>query len=193
MRSSSWIRRSRTSSASKRGVTSLRGEPCAGFAPLLGVVSRVLAIVLGLVGSVAAGNVAQADDLVIDIDAVGQLQGYDDAVTSQFTIDLLTTDANRISEAIANNERLQREALSGTLFTVVSQDKAVDEQSQIISQTYGTALFSTPAKYSDKNSTKRAVSMWWLVVIGFGVCGVCGYLIAHGLLVRTRKQFADVY
>jgi len=157
------------------------------------VVSRISVFGLVLILFFAYASVAQAEDLPIDITAVGQQEGYDDAVTSRDT-ELLTADAESVSEAIEEHQRLKREELTAGLFETSHVNEAVDMRGQVMNVADDSTLFSKPANYIGKGMADSGTSISaWIVIVLFAACGAGGFAIAYGLLMRRKRQGAGVH
>jgi hypothetical protein len=155
------------------------------------IVLHAFIIVIGVLFVTA--DVAYAEDLIVDVSAVGQQQGYENSESSAGSSELFTDESVLISESIANQKQMKRENLMTGLFVSVHRIGKVDEHSQIINLAEDVGLFSSPVNYIKKTNSSESISVSPLTVVAiFVVFGAVGYLIARGLLRREKKD-VDVY
>ncbi len=154
-----------------------------------GIPLRAIIVVMASSFFLFSGGVASAEDLPVDIGAVGQQEGYDDAVTARFTTELFTEEADAATRVIAENAQARREESLGSLFGTAGGARDEDASSRVMGLAEEYALFSEQTRYGSGSTAVGAeVLPWWLVAVVFGFCGVGGFVIAYGLLERRRRQ-----
>jgi len=129
-----------------------------------------------------------ADDLPIDITAIGHQEGYDDALTARFNIELFTPGARKIYQALAEQKQQKWESAAAGLFIAVKDEQPVDEHEQIAETVSEIGLFSVPADYSRiKNPDDTESIPIWLVVTLLSACAIGGFIWAK-TSEKKRKE-----
>ena len=151
----------------------------------------IIVVVCALIGTSLVA--ARATDLPINIDAIRQHEGYDDAVTARSNIDLFTESSQKVSEYMAEQIRLNREMASTALFETLQFGQTIDLPNQVIAAAEDFALFVQPVNYSNvKMPADTALIPLWLMILLFVACAVGGFAIARIIAQRKGKK-ADVH
>jgi len=132
-----------------------------------------------------------AVDLPIDIDIISGERGSGEAYTANVSTELLTPNAEEVSQAIDEHNAQRREDLASSLF-LSEADEALSIHEQITSSSTRTALFSEPSDYSGIRTTNdgSAVSLWAVILL-FAVCAVGGFILARILTERKNAKEKD--
>lgn len=137
---------------------------------------------------------AQAVDLPINIDAIGHQEGYGDAITTSFKIDLFSANAKKVSEAIAEYEQRKREQTSSELFESVYVVQELDVNEQIIGAVSEIALFAQPVNYGSGTKANENTSIpTWLIILLFVICAAGGFIWAFVSSGRKRRRESGVH
>lgn len=136
---------------------------------------------------------AQAADLPIDIGAIGQGEGYGNAVTANSNIDIFTDTSQEVTEYMLEQLRLARERNAGSLFNETSSGQPADADEHLAGQAEEYMLFSQPADHGNINMPPEAAPMpLWIIILIFVICAAGGFVLARVLAKRKRKK-ADVH
>ena len=131
-----------------------------------------------------------AEDLPIDITAIGRQEVRDGLITVRIGANLFTEDSRRVNEALAEQIR-QRQATAQYLFTSISEAYEVEPHMQIINSAINSALFTQPSSFSNINlppDDTSSISMWLVIPI-IALCAVSGFIWA---LISSKKKKGQV-
>ena len=154
------------------------------------MVTAFLAVTLLLLLSITAS----ATDLPIDIDAVRQQEGYDDAITARFDVELFSPEAQEVSDAIAEKAQGERATAASNLFRGTYPRQAETANEQITAAADELALLSQPQNYSGQSSQSSAeeLSIWVILLVAVACIGG-GYALARVLMRRKKGRESGVY
>ena len=128
-------------------------------------------------------------DLPIDINIIGEERGSGEAYTANVGTELLTPNAQEVSQAINEFNHQKREELSSSLFLSESGDEVIGMHEQIANFAVNKALFSEPADYSGMRMANdgNPISLW-VIILMFAVCAVGGFILARILMERKKEK-----
>ena len=137
---------------------------------------------------------AQAQELPIDIDIIRRQHGpQGSAIANYFDIDIFNERSDRLSLALAEVNRLERQAMRNSLFVSVAEYEEEDIETQIMALAAENALFAQPQDFSGFAgfAEEDTIPLWIiiLVIAGFSAGGLA---LAFGLRARKRRR-ADVH
>lgn len=128
-----------------------------------------------------------AEDLPIDINAIGRQDIREGQPISRVIVNLFTAESQMINEGLA--ERIyRRNSIASYLFTEIPAVVYVDPNALIMDAAYNLALFSQPTSFNvmPPPPPSSQISMWFIVlIIAFGAMG--GFVWA---LISKRKKEA---
>ncbi|MDR2600004.1 MAG: hypothetical protein LBC73_06975 [Oscillospiraceae bacterium] len=145
--------------------------------------------------SILSGTfIADAVDLPIDIDFIGQDTGSREAHTENVNVDILTPTAREMTQAINDYNSQTREILVSKLFVDNICDEILNNHEQIIKSATSSALFAEPVDYYGIRMAYESSSISiWVIIALFGVSVIIGFVLAHTLMQRRRDIEQDVY
>jgi len=134
----------------------------------------------------------QAEDLPIDINAIGRQEARDGQITTRVGAHLFTPDAQRVNEALAEQQR-QRQAAALYLFSEVPTSEDVELHTQIINAANNSALFTQPATIINFTPPPPPTPMpMWIIVLVIALCATGGFIWAI-VSAKKKRQRENVY
>jgi len=135
--------------------------------------------------SLLAAVVVYAEDLPIDITAIGRREAGEGQIATRVGANLFTADSQRVNYAFAEQIRIRQSAVE-YLFAEVPHNYEVEPREQIISAANNSALFVQPVFISSNIQTQTSdpISMWIVVPI-IAICALGGFIWA---LVSAKKK-----
>ena len=126
-----------------------------------------------------------AEDLPIDINAIGRQEVRDGLITTRIGANLFTEDAQRVNEAMAEQVR-QRQAVVQYLFTSAPENEDIEPYVLIMNAANDLALFAQPASFSNISLPQEsgAIPIWAVISI-ITLCAAGGFI---GALVSIKKK-----
>jgi len=149
---------------------------------------KLNAMLILLFLSFFTGTITHAEDLPIDITAIGRQGDITNPITTRFGAHLFTADAQRVNEIMADNVR-QRLDTTRYLFAVVQADYTMDSYTQLINSSSDMALFAQPMDFNRISMPPDADPMpVWIIISVLAVCAVGGMLWALYPKLKGTKQ-----
>jgi hypothetical protein len=149
-----------------------------------------LALVFVLVFCPPFQAVVWAEDLHIDVDAVGG-HASEAPMSDGFSADLFTVEADGVSDTLIEREAAEREALESGLFGTIDTGEAASAKAGLLDD--GEGLFLEPVAHDSTGAGSGVVQTgWWVWLVVFGACGVVGFLLALGWASRQRTGVSSV-
>ncbi|MDR2570208.1 MAG: hypothetical protein LBD23_07905 [Oscillospiraceae bacterium] len=137
---------------------------------------------------------ADAVDLPIDINVIGQDSGSGEAHTANVNVDILTPTAKEITQAIIERNRQNREAMRSDLFTVIDNDVTLSEYEQILISATTITIFNNPSNYNRTHiPTDDNLFSMWIVVSLFATSVFGGFFLAYILMQRKKEKEYNVH
>ena len=132
--------------------------------------------------------------LPIDINAIGRGEQPEIILSLRFfELDLFSANSRRINEAIAEQMRLNREALEGNLFESFELALIADINEQIAYAAAGLNLFAEPVSFGRIGQIDADDEIpLWIIISVLLVCAVLGFVIPRVVLSRKEDKAKDV-
>ena len=128
---------------------------------------------------------ANAEDLPIDISAIGRQEVRDGLITVRIGANLFTEDARRVNEALEEQIRL-RQATAQYLFTSIPEIYEVEPHVQLMNTANSLALFAQPASFSNLSLPQEPDSIpMWIILAVIALCAAGGFIWA---LISGKKK-----
>ena len=151
----------------------------------------MLVCILALFTAIAVS--VYAEDLPIDISAIGRQDIQEGQITTRVGANLFTTDSERVNEALAEQIR-QRQAIASYLFTYVSPNHEVDPHIQIVNAANNAALFTQPVFFTSATQPQNADTIpLWIFVSIIAVCAIVGFIWALISISKKKGQQDGVH
>lgn len=129
-------------------------------------------------------------DLPIDINAIGRGEQPNIILSLRFfDLNLFSANSRRINEAIAEQLRLNREALESGLFESFEAVRLMYEAEQIAYTAASLNLFAKPASFGSIGQVEvnDEISIWITVSV-LAVCAVFGYIAARAVVSKKEGR-----
>lgn len=158
----------------------------------IAAITITLTLVLSLTALIAPLP-TQAEDLPIDITAIGRQEARENQLTTRIGANLFTEDAQRTNEALARQIYL-RHAATQYLFSSPPIIQETDLSTQIISAASNSGLFSQPATFITFTTPQEATPIpMWVIAPVIALCAIGGFIWALISAKRKRRQQANVH
>ena len=129
-----------------------------------------------------------AEDLPIDITAIGRQEARDGQIATRVGANLFTADAQVVNNALAEQVR-RRQTSAQYLFASVPVNYVTEPTVQIMNAASGLALFSQPSNIGSisisHQNANQPISIW-LIISLIAVCALGGF--AWALIARAKKK-----
>ena len=127
-----------------------------------------------------------AEDLPIDITAIGRQETPEGQLTVRVGNNLFTRDSMRVNEALAE-QIIRRQALTSYLFSEAFIAAESELHVNILNAAYNWALFSQPVIFTNTPLPQPDTSIpMWVIVLIIALCATGGFIWA--LLSGAKKK-----
>ena len=146
----------------------------------------IVAASLALVLAILTPYRAHAEDLPIDITAIGRQDGSDSQVTTRIGANLFTGDAQRVNEALAEVIRI-RQSAALYLFAEAQTTYEADPYTQLKNTAHDLALFAQPANFSNVTLPQpvQQLSLWVIAPV-MAIAAIGGFVWA--MVSKSKKK-----
>jgi len=136
----------------------------------------------------------QAEDLPIDITAIGRQEAREGQPTTRIATNLFSEDSQWVNEALAH-QISQRQAAATHLFLETTENQEIDIYTRIIAAAYSSNLFTQPVTintFTVPQQTAAPIPIWMAVPIIF-TCAAAGFVWALASANKKRKKKSNVH
>ena len=127
-------------------------------------------------------------DMPIDIDAIGQMDRTEHAVTTRAGVDLFSEEATEINEVILSRRSAIRETTKDGLFYSDGNYYQVDRMTQLAEETVSLALFTDGVAFRESETRQVEQGIHPLLTLSVLIlCSIVGFLIAKASLSKEEE------